>query len=268
MPQLAKDLWSLVWGQPQIDPGDLARAVEEQAVEEGLDYRTRLLIRDSVEGLRGYWGAKHVEAWLARSPAREAIASVCAEDFERPGFPSIRERLMEKTDPQQVLDLFTELGAKLRLRKRLRVAVGGSIALIMPGYLSRATEDIDVVNELPPEIRSQHALLSDLQKRHRLQLAHFQSHYLPAGWDQRLHYLDTFDDLQVSLVDVYDVFLSKLFSIRTKDLDDMRLLRPQLDKETLAQRLQNTCGPMLAAEELRKRAEQNWHLLYRETLPQ
>ena len=44
------------------------------------------------------------------------------------------------------------------------VIVGGSIALILPGYRERATTDIDVVDELPAEIRSQHALLDDLRK--------------------------------------------------------------------------------------------------------
>jgi hypothetical protein len=265
MPRLAKGLWGLVWGTPEIDPKDLAQAVEEQAAEEGLDYRTRLLIRDSVEALKSYWGPDRVKRWLARSPARNKVASICREDFERPGFSTIKERLMEKTDPEKVRELFRELGSKLH--QKLRLAVGGSIALIVPGHLSRATEDIDVVNELPPEIRSQHALLNDLRKRYGLLLTHFQSHYLPVGWDQRLHYFDTFGDLLVYLVDVYDVFLSKLFSIRTKDLDDMRMVREHLDKDILARRLKDTTGPMLTTEELRKRAEQNWYILFGEPLP-
>jgi hypothetical protein len=66
----------------------------------------------------------------------------------------------------------------------------------------------------------------------------------------------------VYLVDVHDVFLSKLFSNRDKDLDDMRLLTPQLDKATLVQRLQATTASLLAEEALRRRAEQNWHILF------
>ncbi|MCI0455661.1 MAG: DUF6036 family nucleotidyltransferase [Gemmataceae bacterium] len=268
MPVQARDLWDLVPGKPQIDPHDLAEAVESQAAEGGaLDYRTRLLIRDSVEALKGYWGERRVKEWLASSPARAPIERICAESFERPGFPSIKERLMEKTDPATVEQLFRELGSRIRLRHRVRLAVGGSVALILPGYLERATEDIDVVDEIPAEIRSQHALLDELRKRYGLLLAHFQSHYLPSGWENRLHYLDTFGDLQVYLVDAYDVFLSKLFSIRTKDLDDMRMLVPQLDKDTLTQRFKETTASMLAAEDLRKRAEQNWYILYGEPLP-
>ncbi len=262
----AHDLWSLVWGKPHIDPEDLASAVEEQADDSALDYRTRLLIRDSVEALKAHWGERRVREWLARSPARTRLEVICAESFERTGFPTIRDRLMDKTDPKTVEQFFRELGS--RIRHRLRIAVGGSIALILPGYLERATTDIDVVDELPPEIRSQHALLDDLQKRYGLLLAHFQSHYLPSGWDKRLHYQDTYGDLQVYLVDVYDVFLSKLFSVRSKDLDDMRLLLPQLEKDTLKERLKETTGSMLAVEELRKRAEQNWYILFGEALPQ
>jgi hypothetical protein len=256
----------LVRGTPQVDPRDLAEAVEAQAAEGGeLDYRTRLLIRDSVEALRGYWGERRFREWLVNCVARPRIEAICAESFERPGFPSIKERLVEKNDPATVEQLFRELGS--RIRRRVRLVVGGSVALILPGYLERATDDIDVVDEIPAEIRSQHALLDELRKRYGLMLAHFQSHYLPSGWENRLHCLDTFGDLQVYLVDAYDVFLSKLFSIRTKDLDDLRMLLPQLDKDILTRRFKETTASMLAAEDLRKRAEQNWYILYGEALP-
>src|SRR5579884_3221437 len=163
MPVQARDLWGLVRGKPHIDPDDLAEAVEGQVADGGeLDYRTRLLIRDSVEALRGYWGERRLGEWLTARPARGRIEAICAERFERTGFPSIRERLMEKTDPATIEQLFRELGS--RMHHRTRLAVGGSVALIMPGYLERATEDIDVVDEVPAEIRSQHALLDELRK--------------------------------------------------------------------------------------------------------
>jgi hypothetical protein len=261
-----RSLWGLVWGRPEVDPSDLAQAVAQQAVRPALDFRTRLLIRDSVEALKDYWGPERLARWLNQCPARDAIEAIRGQDLGEPGFSTIKERLMEKTDPEVVRQFFEDLGQ--RIRHRLRLAVGGSIALILPGYLERATEDIDVVDELPAEIRSQHALLAELRKRYGLLLAHFQSHYLPSGWDRRLHYQGTYGDLRVDLVDVYDVFLSKLFSIRPKDLDDMRMLLPHVDKNTLSQRLKETTASMLAAEELRKRAEQNWKILYGEVLPQ
>ena len=90
-------LWRLVKGRPQVDPNDLAEAIRLQVGKEPLDYRTRLLIRDSVEALRSYWGTGRVGAWLATCPEQERIETICREEFERPGFPSLKERLMEKT---------------------------------------------------------------------------------------------------------------------------------------------------------------------------
>jgi hypothetical protein len=260
-----KGLWDLVKYRPHIDPDDLADAIEEQIRDESLDYRTRLLIRDSVEALQNYWGSDRFQIWLDRCSARDRIGSICQEQFERPGFPSIERRLMEKTDPEQIRQFLRELGVKVR--QPLRMEVGGSVALIMPGYISRPTDDIDVVDEVPAELRAEHALLHDLESRYGLSLTHFQRHYLPMGWEQRLHFLDSFGQLQVYLVDAADVFLSKLFSIRTKDLDDLRATASQLDKDILARRLQQDCSSMLAAPDLRQRAEQNWYVIYGEPLP-
>jgi hypothetical protein len=71
----------------------------------------------------------------------------------------------------------------------------------------------------------------------------------------------------VSLVDAYDVFLGKLFSARMKDRDDLRMLAPQLDKETIMRRWRDTTQDLLAAPGLREQAEQNWYIIYGESLP-
>lgn len=260
-----KGLWKLVKYRPQVDPNDLAEAVVRQVGEGALDYRTRLLVRDSTEALREYWGEDRFQEWLCGSPARERIESIRSEEFERSGFPSLARRLVEKTDPEEVRTYLRELGT--RVRKSLKIPVGGSIALIMPGLLERETDDIDIVDEVPAELRNQHDVLHDLESRYGLKLAHFQRHYLPMGWENRLHYLDTFGELRVYLVDAYDVILSKLFSIRTKDLDDMREVVKKLDRPTLVQRFKDTTGSMLASEDLKKRAEQNWYVLFGEPLP-
>lgn len=262
-----RDLWSLVRGSgPQIDPHDLAEAVVNQAAEEPLDYRTRLLIRDSMEALRCHWGKATLDTLLEKCPARQRIQAICQEEFEEIGFPSIKVRLMEKTDPDTVRLYFTELAK--HVRRPLRMEVGGSIALILPELLVRNTEDVDVVDEVPKELRDKHEVLDNLLKRYGLRLAHFQQHYLPSGWANRLHYYDTFGDLTVYLVDPYDVFLSKLTSIREKDFDDMRVVKPLLDKAVLAQRLHDTMKSALAAESLRERAQNNWKTLFGEDLPQ
>lgn len=262
---LEKDLWSLVWGKPEVDPGDLFDAICVKAPIYDLDYRTRLLIRDSIDALRDYWGSEKLDAMLRERGLEEDIEDIVGEEFDKVGFPFVREALMDKTDPKTVDMYFGDLSA--HVRRPTRLAVGGSIALILPGHLSRATTDIDVVDEVPEEIRKQHKLLDELKNRYRLVLAHFQRHYLPMGWENRLHYFKAYGSLSVYLLDVYDVALSKLFSRRDKDYDDLRILEPQIEKETFAQRMRDTTASMLASESLRKVAEHNWFRLYGESLP-
>jgi Nucleotidyltransferase of unknown function (DUF6036) len=262
----SKDLWSLVKGRPQVDPQDLADAIGEQVCADPLDYRTRLPIRDSIEALNRNWGPERLAAWLAGCPARHKIEAIRREHFERPGFPSLAERLMEKTEGEDIKDFLKELG--VQLGHPVRVFIGGSAALILPGYVSRGTDYIDLVDELPAEIRSLHQALAGLKQRMGLMLAHFQSHYLPSRWQDRVHSLGCFGQLQVYLVDVHDIFLSKLFSSRDKDRDDLRMFRGQLDKETLSRRLKETAGSLLGEPSLRKQAVLNWYLLYGETLPE
>ena len=172
---------------------------------------------------------------------------------------------METTRPEQVKQFFRELAQ--HVQHPVRLAVGGAVALILPGLLSRRTEDIDIVNEVPSELRSQHQLLAMLAVQYGLELTPFQSHYLPKGWQQRLHSQEPFGQLHVYLVDAYDVFLSKLFSTRMKDRDDLRMLAPQLDKETITRRLHDTTQDLSAAPGLRQKAEQNWYIIYGESLP-
>lgn len=265
MPGLASDLWSLVYGRPEIDPKDLAIAVREEAARKDLDYRTRLLIRDSVDALKVRWGPARVRDWLTQDPAGKCIEAICREDFERPGFTLIARRLMEKTEPNAIKDLLRELGT--HVHRPLRLNIGGSAALILPGYMSRHTEDIDVVDEVPQEIRTQYSLLDEFQKRYGLLVAHFGSHYLPTGWANRLHYFDEFGELRVYLVDVYDIFLGKLFSRRAKDLDDLRMLAPQLDKANLVQRLKDTTAALQKDPNLLPLAQKSWYIVFGEAFP-
>jgi len=263
---LPKDLWGLVQFHQEVDPRDLAAAIEEQVVSGDLDYRTCVLIRDSVKALRFYWGNERVETWLEASPIGAKVRAICQGPFDDDrGFPSLMRRVMDVTRPETIEQFLRELGS--HVRRPLRLDVGGSCALILRGHLSRKTEDLDVVDEVPAELRSQHTLLKELEERYGLELTHFQRHYLPMGWEQRLLSLPPFGRLQVYLVDAHDVFLSKLFSIRTKDRDDLRALFPQLDKETIARRLLESCQSALAAPDLRQRAVDNWYILYGEPLP-
>ena len=199
-------LWELVWGKPEVDPGALSDAIEQELRKDNgnLDYRTRLLIRDSTQALEHYWGAKHLQEWLNKSPARAKIEAIRHEHFDKPGFPFLEKQLMDSTKPETVKEFLRDLGS--RINKPVTLQVGGSIALILTGYLSRATTDIDVVNEVPVDIRDQHKLLAEIEKRYGLLLTHFQSHYLPSGWENRLHDLGSFGSIQVYALDVYEIF--------------------------------------------------------------
>ncbi|MFN4258331.1 MAG: DUF6036 family nucleotidyltransferase [Gemmataceae bacterium] len=248
-----------------IDPEELALAIQDQAVQHPLDFRTRLLIRDSLQALRRQWGSDRVRTWLCHSPAARQLATIESEDLGPPGFPFLAEQLMEPTHPDTIRQFLRELS--LHVQKPTPLYIGGSSALILPSYLSRPTQSLDIVGEIPPEIRSQYQILDELSQRYRLQLTHFQSHYLPTGWQERLHSLEPLGKLQVSLVDVYDIFLSKLFSAREKDRDDLRQLAPRLDRPTLIRRLCDTTAALRADVQLRTQAEKNWFILYGERLP-
>ncbi len=257
-------LWELVLGKPEIDPGRLAEALEREA-RPGLDYRTRRLIRDSADALERRWGPARWSEWLGRSGLRGLIEAIRHEPMDDFGFPYLEGALMERTDPETVRQFLRELSQ--HARKPAVLHIGGAVALIMPGLLVRRTEDIDVVDEVPAELREQHALLETLAKRYTLRLTHFQSHYLPSGWAGRRHWLGTFGPLTVYLVDEYDIFLGKLFSRRDKDRDDLRLLLPGMDRARIERQLAETCGSLLADAGLREAAAANWYVLTGDPLP-
>ncbi len=155
-----------------------------------------------------------------------------------------------------------------RLPRPVTIEIAGAIALIMKQYLDRQTTDMDIVNEVPEEIRGLGDWLCQLEKRYRLALGHVQSHSLPRGWEQRLHGLEPFGRLRVYLVDAYDVVLSKFFSRREKDRDDLRFAMKLLDKETLVRRLKETADAFLADPIMRENAERNWKIVFKgEPLP-
>ncbi len=259
------DLWTLALERPQIDPSDLAAAIERQVVQRALDFRTRLLIRDSLEALASFWGRERVDEWVRRSPHAREVKAIAHEDLGAPGFPSLRQRLMDATRPEVVKQYLRELGS--RVSRPTRLAIGGSISLILSHRLSRRTEDIDVADEVPAILREQHELLSTLLHRYGLQLTHFQSHYLPAGWEARLKRLGDFGRIEVLLIDEYDVAAGKMFSARDKDRDDLRVLATQLDKAALADRLRTSARALLDEPPLRQNAQTNWYIVYGEPLP-
>src|SRR5947207_75941 len=126
MPQLANDLWSLALDRQEIDPDLLTAAIEDQVRRQDLDFRTRLLIRDSLDALQQRWGPERTQAWLWRSPQAAAIRAIWTADLGEPGFPSLRRRVVETTRPETIRTMFREVGHKIRARKPLRMYVGDS----------------------------------------------------------------------------------------------------------------------------------------------
>jgi hypothetical protein len=259
------DLWTLALERPTIDPDELAAAIERQVGTGDLDFRTRLLIRDAVRALGEVWGDQRLRQWLDHTAAGPAIRGFVAETSGPAGFPSIQKRLMNHMKPETALQFLRELGASVQQPSRL--AVGGSMALILRGLLSRRTGVIDAVDEIGVSIRSELQLLNELTRRYDLRLAHFQSHYLPDGWETRLQSLGRFGSVDVFLVDEHDIAVGKLCSGREKDRDDVRVLAQQLDKHIVADRLRRAGGRLLAEPDNRRNAERNWYIIYGESLP-
>jgi hypothetical protein len=262
MTVVPENLWRLARGGQPVDAAELAAALEQQAGEPEPDFRTRLLVRDSLDALAGHWGRGRLESWLADRPL---LRELWLQPLGPAGFPSLTHRLMDATKPDTVMQFFRDLGD--RVAKPSRLDVGGSTALILSAGLSRHTDDIDVVDEVPAELRQQYDLLAALTARYGLSLTHFQSHYLPTGWGERLHSLGRFGKLDVFLVDVYDVLAGKVFSAREKDLDDLRAMATRVDKQRLADRLRTSAGPLRGEPHLEQHARRNWYVVYGEDLP-
>src|SRR5260221_23927 len=92
---------------------------------------------------------------------RETIRSICAQEYDEVGFPSLRRRLMDKNQPDQVRQFLEEAGRSLH--NTVRIHVGGSVALIMPGYVERQTDAIDIVGEVPKDLRENHKVMDALK---------------------------------------------------------------------------------------------------------
>lgn len=253
------DLWSGVRDSPWIDPGDLLAAVDSACQSDAPDYRTKLLARESLMALRERRGNGRLMDRLSM-PARGRAIELLSNDPGEVGFPTLRRRMGDRTEPQAVLSFFRELGAEAPDPARLEV--GGSIALILAERLRRGTDRIDIVNEVPATLRNHHELLSRLTERYGLQVTHFQSHYLPAGYEYRLQFLDRFRLLDVYLVDPLDILVGKLFSRRDKDLSDLRMLKNRFTSEAILERIRSSAAAFLADAHLKRNLQRNWYIVF------
>jgi hypothetical protein len=261
---LPADLWSVIRRSTTVDPADLLEAVIAECEATDPDPRTRVLIRDSLRALSARWGESTLAGRLSKG-VQDLRTTLEQEDFGDRGFPTLMRRLMERTTPESILSVLRELGDATQ--ERSSIVVGGSTALILRGLLLRATDDIDAVDEIPGALRTQYQLLDSLVVRYGLRLAHFQSHYLPFGWKNRVSSFGVFGQLTVFLVDPVDIFVGKVFSKRVKDLDDLRMIRRVLDWPTILDRLQTTAAPLRAIPSALEAATHNWYILTGDPLP-
>ena len=256
----AVDAWELIRPRGCIDEKAVIPALRRTAVlEPERDYRTRMLVHDALDALAGRWGESEVRRRLGDDEVARRLLADWADEYDKEGFWSIKLRLMEPTEPQTIHEMLEELGR--RLREPAVISVGGSASLLMRNLLQRQTDDIDIVDELPPPIRTNHELVDGLTRRYGLRLAHFQSHYLPSGWENRPTSLGRMGRLDVFLVDAIDVLAGKVFSRREKDLDDLRAVRPHIDFDTLRERVATCCEAFKQEARSREAGELNWGVL-------
>lgn len=259
------DPWKLVWGQPYIDSQTLATAIEQDLERTAQpDFRTRLLVRDAATAIRSFWGSRKFARWLAESPAGPRIRTILEEDLGQPGFSTIRRRLVDTIDDSQLRQIFEMLGRNIHGQVEIHVA--GSIPTLIKGLTARPTININIVDEVPAEIRRQRALLRKIKTDFGLTLGHMQSHYLPAHWRDRRQWLGDFGGLRVYVVDEYDIFVSKLPSKKAKHQSDLRVLALRLDKGTAKHRLQSDGTAFLEDPKLRPQIEENWRFIFQELL--
>jgi hypothetical protein len=257
------DPWALVWGQPYIDAERLVQAIEQDLLRTPEpDFRTRLLVRDSLRAIQTYWGEERFTKWFNGTPARPAIGSILKEKLGATGFHNIKGRLVASVNENLIQQVFRMLGHGVH--DRIEVNIAGSIPTLIGGLTARPTDDIDFVDEVPAQIRKQHATLKQIKMEYGLILGHVQSHYLPANWRDRRHYLGDFGPLRVYTVDPYDIFVSKLSSNQEKHKSDLRVLATKLDQEKIRERLL-TDGRLFWENEFEKpKIEANWAFIYGE----
>jgi hypothetical protein len=259
------DPWRLVWGQPYIDSRTLAAAIEQDlARSDRPDFRTRLLVRDAAVALRSYWGPGRFSQWLAASPAGPRIGEIMSEDLGETGYSTIGRRLVDSIDLTQLRQIFDLLGRGIH--GRIEIHIAGSVPTLIKGLTARPTDDIDLVDEVPEEIRHQRDVLRRIETEFGLKLGHVQSHYLPLHWRVRRHWLGDFGGLQVYTLDEYDIFVSKLASKKEKHQLDLRVLALKLDREKARQRLLTDGRVFLDDPKLRPQIEENWRFIFQEPL--
>lgn len=240
-------LWERVSSYDDLEPRELAELVQEERNLE--DPRTRQLVFESICALGG-WNLKLPSCPVEVDPVFK--------------FPSLKRRIGLVTTAEKILEFLRKIS--LRLPTETRVVIGGGSALILDHLVQKITEDVDLVDEIPATLRGMREELESAQQAYGLHLAHFQSHYLPDGWEKRLISLPPMRKLHAYRVHSLDVFIGKLFSNRAKDARDLAALKPQFEPQVVLQHLRSNGRKLYADATLRSYLLDNWYVLYGEDL--
>ncbi len=253
------EIWRLIKTQQYISPTQLFTALSQPFSHP--DFRTKLLIKEVCQVLAKY---PQFSDWISQHPMIQSILDDPSIIDDKIGFPSLEYRIMAIVTPQ-IIDAFLR-EVSLLVKTPTEIEIGGVTSLILQNLISRNTEDVDVVDEVPLSIRSNYAELDDLAQTKGLNITHFQSHYLPPSWRNRLVSYQVYGNLQVKLVDAVDIFVSKLFSARQKDRDDLLAVFRSLDKNSIVERLKEVVAWRREQRSLVS-AQNNWFVVYGEQLP-
>lgn len=252
-------LWTIAHHNGGVNAVELLRALGDRDLPTDPNPRTPLLVRDSLRALELKWGRQTLLARLTNLCDTQRLFDYSRSAGDDHGFPSLERRTMDATEPEDILAVFRELGR--HLSKPVELIVGGSTSLILAAIIVHETEDIDVVNEVPADIRTDYAYLDWLKERYPLQLTHFQSHYLPDGWEERTRSLGSFGHLHVRLVDTVDVLVGKLFSRRNKDYVHLAEAWKQIDRAAFRDRLATSTANLRQDASSLAAAKHNWYVL-------
>jgi hypothetical protein len=155
-------LWNLL-ARPTIDPASLSRAIETVVVKPILDWRTLQLVKEGWKALE-----ESIEPGLFNDHLLERTSIQIAEEIRARmddawnshsyvKFPSLKERLMPHLSPATIRQFLRELGSGIA--HPTTITMRGAASLVLRGLLSRATEDVDVVDEIPAQMRDEREVL-------------------------------------------------------------------------------------------------------------
>lgn len=123
---------------------------------------------------------------------------------------------------------------------------GGS-ACVLAGYIDRATRDFDFVDRGYP---SQLSKVLKLLEPYDLLTSYFAA--IPKNYMKRATRLEGFDNISVYLFSKEDIIASKIDRLSEKDLEDIRILIADIDKEQLLQSIDETIENIIYTDKKEK----------------